>query len=94
MYNLQEEVKKYMEMIDPSSKGSFDFDDFLRFLSEVWIDKNWEMDIKVAFNVIDNDDSGTVSSQELSHVLTNLGERLTKKEIENIFREGDQLSIQ
>lgn len=90
MNPTEDQVKEYASKIDPDQDGQFQFDEFVVFLSKIWIDRDWELDIREAFQIFDDDDSGFVSSAELSHVLANLGERLTEKEIENIFAEGDK----
>lgn len=42
-----------------------------------------------SFRVFDKDGNGFISKAELSHVMTNLGERLTVKEVDNMIREAD-----
>ncbi|CAI9151080.1 unnamed protein product [Rangifer tarandus platyrhynchus] len=42
-----------------------------------------------AFRVFDKDGSGYISAAELSHVMTNLGEKLTDEEVDEMIREAD-----
>ena len=42
-----------------------------------------------AFRVFDKDANGYISSEELRHVMTNLGEKLTDQEVAEMIREAD-----
>jgi len=42
-----------------------------------------------AFKVFDRDGNGFISAAELRHVMTNLGEKLTDEEVDEMIREAD-----
>ena len=42
-----------------------------------------------AFRVFDKDGNGFISAAELRHVMTNLGEKLTDEEVDEMIREAD-----
>ena len=48
-----------------------------------------EEEIKEAFRVFDKDGNGFISAAELRHVMTNLGEKLTDEEVDEMIREAD-----
>jgi hypothetical protein len=48
-----------------------------------------EAELKDAFKVFDKDDNGFISAAELRHVMTNLGEKLTDDEVDEMIREAD-----
>ena len=48
-----------------------------------------EDEIKEAFRVFDKDGNGFISAAELRHVMTNLGEKLTDEEVDEMIREAD-----
>jgi calmodulin len=48
-----------------------------------------EEEFMEAFRGFDKDGSGFISAAELRHVLTNLGEKLTDEEIDEMIREAD-----
>ena len=52
-------------------------------------DTNTEKEILEAFKVFDSDGNGFISAAELRHVMTNLGERLTDEEADEMIREAD-----
>lgn len=41
------------------------------------------------FRVFDKNNDGLISSVELRHVMTNLGERLSEEEVDDMIREAD-----
>ncbi|KAL2535955.1 Calmodulin [Forsythia ovata] len=52
-------------------------------------DTDSEEELKEAFRVFDKDQNGFISAAELRHVMTNLGEKLTDDEVDEMIREAD-----
>ena len=52
-------------------------------------DTDSEEEIREAFRVFDKDGNGFISAAELRHVMTNLGEKLTDDEVDEMIREAD-----
>ena len=48
-----------------------------------------EEELREAFKVFDKDGNGFISADELRHVMTNLGEKLTDEEINEMIKEAD-----
>merc|ERR1712151_427786 len=48
-----------------------------------------EEELIEAFKVFDRDGNGFISAAELRHVMTNLGEKLTDEEVDEMTREAD-----
>jgi calmodulin len=48
-----------------------------------------EEELREAFKVFDKDGNGSISAAELRHVMTNLGEKLTDEEVDEMIREAD-----
>jgi calmodulin len=46
-------------------------------------------EIMEAFKVFDKDGNGFISAAELRHIMTNLGEKLTDEEVDEMIREAD-----
>ena len=45
--------------------------------------------MRSVFRVFDKDGNGYISAAELRHVMTNLGEKLTDDEVDDMIREAD-----
>ena len=52
-------------------------------------DEDYESELREAFKVFDRDGNGYISSQELRYVMTNMGEKLTEQEVEEMIKNGD-----
>ena len=52
-------------------------------------DSDEEQDIIEVFKVFDNDGNGYITAAELRHVMTNLEEKLTDDEIDEMINEAD-----
>ena len=48
-----------------------------------------ELEIKEAFRLFDQDGNGFISATELKTVMTNLGEKITDEEVDEMIREAD-----
>jgi calmodulin len=49
-----------------------------------------EAELRAAFRVFDKDDSGTIDTAELRHLMKSIGEDLTDEQIEEMIREADK----
>ena len=49
-------------------------------------DTDTEEELIEAFKVFDRDGNGLISAAELRHVMTNLGEKLTEEEVDEMIR--------
>ncbi|KAG4081654.1 calmodulin [Neocallimastix lanati (nom. inval.)] len=63
--------------------------EFLTMMARKMKDTDSEEEIKEAFKVFDKDGNGFISAAELRHVMTNLGEKLTDEEVDEMIREAD-----
>ena len=48
-----------------------------------------EKELKEAFRVFDRNGDGSISAKDLRHIMTNLGEKLTDEEVDEMIREAD-----
>ena len=75
--------------IDCDGNGTIDFPEFLTLFARKMKDTDSEEEILEAFKVFDKDGNGLISIEELKHVMTNLGEKLTDNEIEEMIASAD-----
>lgn len=76
--------------------GAIDFPEFLNLLARKMKETDTEEELVQAFKVFDRDgngndlcDLGFISAAELRHVMTNLGEKLTDEEVDEMLKEAD-----
>lgn len=71
------------------ANGTINFPEFLTMMACKVKDRDGKDEIKEALRVFDKDGNGFISSAELRHGITNLGEKLTEEEIDEMIREAD-----
>ncbi|KAF9368730.1 hypothetical protein CPB97_004299 [Podila verticillata] len=83
------DLQDMVNEVDADGNGTIDFPEFLTMMARKMVDTDSEEEIKEAFKVFDKDGNGFISAAELRHVLTNLGERLTDAEVDEMIHEAD-----
>mmetsp|Transcript_105 Transcript_105/g.437 ORF Transcript_105/g.437 Transcript_105/m.437 type:complete len:170 (-) Transcript_105:37-546(-) len=84
-----EELRAMVAEVDEDSSGRIEFPQFLKILALRLQSLDSEEEMREAFQVFDRDKNGSVSASELKHVMNNLGEPVTNKEVEEMIREAD-----
>ncbi len=85
----ERELQDMVTSVDSDSNGLIDFPEFLTLMSKKMTETAIEAEIQEAFSVFDMDRNGLISASELRHVMTNLGERLTDKQVDDMIKEAD-----
>jgi len=83
------ELQDMINEVDADGNGTIDFPEFLSLMARKMKDTDTEEELIEAFKVFDRDGSGFISAAELRHVMTNLGEKLTDEEVDEMIREAD-----
>jgi len=83
------ELQDMINEVDADGNGTIDFPEFLSLMAKKMKDTDSEEELKEAFKVFDKDGNGYISAAELRHVMTNLGEKLTDEEVDEMIREAD-----
>ncbi|WMV56542.1 hypothetical protein MTR67_049927 [Solanum verrucosum] len=83
------ELQDMINEVDADGNGTIDFPEFLNLTAGKMKDTNSEEELKEAFRVFDKDQNGFISAAELRHVMTNLGEKLTDEEVDEMIHEAD-----
>ena len=83
------ELQDMINEVDVDGNGTIDFPEFLSLMARKMKDTDTEEELIEAFKVFDRDGNGLISAAELRHVMTNLGEKLTDEEVDEMIREAD-----
>ncbi|XP_009329299.1 PREDICTED: calmodulin, striated muscle [Pygoscelis adeliae] len=83
------ELQDMVGEVDADGSGTIDFPEFLSLMARKMRDTDSEEEIREAFRVFDKDGNGYISAAELRHVMTNLGEKLTDEEVDEMIKEAD-----
>jgi len=71
------------------TEESIDFPEFLSLMARKMKDTDTEEELVDAFKVFDKDGSGFINAAELRHVMSNLGEKLSDEEFDEMVREAN-----
>mmetsp|Transcript_4993 Transcript_4993/g.10775 ORF Transcript_4993/g.10775 Transcript_4993/m.10775 type:complete len:150 (-) Transcript_4993:2102-2551(-) len=86
------EVKTVLKDVDPDGRGLLDFNEFMSVMSKDIKNFDNEADLRDAWKVFDKDSKGFISISELKHVLSNIGEKLSPEEMDDLVKEADPTS--
>eukprot|EP01114_Cavostelium_apophysatum_P005865 TRINITY_DN1702_c0_g1_i3.p1 TRINITY_DN1702_c0_g1~~TRINITY_DN1702_c0_g1_i3.p1 ORF type:complete len:160 (-),score=21.65 TRINITY_DN1702_c0_g1_i3:121-564(-) len=77
-------------LIDPTHSGLIDFDEFTKLvIKQMQQSIASEEEIINALRVFDKEHNNTISAAELRHIMSNMGEKLTDEEVDDMLRECD-----
>ncbi|XP_014278464.1 calmodulin [Halyomorpha halys] len=83
------ELRDMVSNVDQDGNGSIEFNEFLQMMSKKMKGAEGEDELKEAFRVFDKNNDGLISNSELRHVMTNLGEKLSDEEVDDMIKEAD-----
>ena len=75
--------------MDKDRNGKIDFDEFLDLIGGFTNQEKSTEDICDAFSAFDDNNNGTIDMEELRHALTNLGDKLTDEEMNELIKMAD-----
>ncbi|CAG8058633.1 unnamed protein product [Penicillium salamii] len=74
------ELQDIVDELDADRSGSIDFNEFLSMMVRKETETDADAEVRQAFNVFDQDGSGTINADELRPVMKSIGEDLTPAE--------------
>lgn len=83
------EILEMIKQVDKDRSGTINFSEFVALMEEKMKTVDTEEDVRDAFRVFDVNGNGQISAHELRHVATNLGEKLTEEEANEMIRVAD-----
>ena len=86
----QAEIVDMANEIDADGDGMIDFYEFVMLMSRQMRDVDSKEAIVEAFKIFDLDGDGFITHDELRHMMTGMGEKLTHSEVDEIIKQADQ----
>ncbi|KAF3818656.1 hypothetical protein GH733_012073 [Mirounga leonina] len=83
----KEEIKRMIAEIDKEGIGTITFEDFFAIMSS---EKDEKEEILKAFKLFDDDDTGSITLNNIKRVAKELGENLTDDELQEMLDEADR----
>ncbi|KAJ8308951.1 hypothetical protein KUTeg_013825 [Tegillarca granosa] len=83
------ELDEMISSVDADDSGTIDFPEFCLMMVKRMKVHGTEIEIKDAFRVFDRDGNGYIAADELRQVMTNLGEKMSNEEAEEMIAEAD-----
>jgi calmodulin len=78
-------MQAFIAEVDVDNSGSMDFSEFMKLMiKQESVELDVVKDIVNAFRVFDKDNTGFITVDELKNVMTNVGEKLTDDELEEM----------
>jgi len=81
------ELLDMVNEVDADGNGNVDFPEFCTLMGRKMKDTDSEEELKEAFRVFDNG-SGSISATEFRHIMSNLGEKISDEEMDEMLREA------
>jgi calmodulin len=84
-----DEVDLMMKLADGDNSGKIDFWEFCTLMAHKMGDTNPDATLRKAFEVFDDDRSGTISSTEIRQVMREMGEQVDEEDMDDLMRSMD-----
>lgn len=85
----QAEINAIIKEVDPDSRGIINLPEFLSVMARDLKNYNSEQDLRNAWKVFDREGKGVLTAAELRHILSSIGEKLSKEELDDLMKEAD-----
>merc|ERR1711904_698278 len=87
---MADELRKMIGDVDDDGSGQIEFEEFLKMMAIKILNKNPEEEMLKAFAMYDDDETGKITFKNLKRVATELGERLSNEELQEMIDEADR----
>ncbi|GMI86452.1 centrin2, CALMODULIN20, CENTRIN 1 [Hibiscus trionum] len=76
--------------VDKDGSGGIDFDEFVFMMTTKIGERDTKEELMKAFHIIDQDNNGKISAQDIERIANELGVNLTQKDIQDMIGEADR----
>jgi calmodulin len=83
------ELQRMMKQVDENGDNEIDFDEFLVLMSSNKSSIDPDSELRAAFAVFDEDNSGSISRKEMKKLMKKLGQALSDEELDAMMEEVD-----
>ncbi|XP_052273949.1 calmodulin-beta-like isoform X2 [Dreissena polymorpha] len=86
----EQELRDMINEVDMDGSQTIDFGEFCMMMLKRMNESNEDEELLDAFKVFDKDGNGYITADELKKVMTNLGEKMTDEEVQEMLNEADE----
>jgi len=83
------DVQEMIDRVDKNGDNEIDFNEFIELMRHRIANNDPDFELKLAFEAIDTDNSGTISVEELKGLMAKVNQHLSEEEIIAIMSEVD-----
>merc|ERR1712007_259215 len=84
------EIEKMISEVDDDGSGSTGLDEFMRMMANKMLNKDPMEEIKKAFELMDEDKTGSISVDNLKRIANMLGEKLSDEDLQDQIAMADR----
>ena len=85
----QDEILRIIMELDPQNTGSIDYENFADLIQSKMNEREEIDQIRMAFDMLDDDKTGKITFANLKRVAKDLGETLSDQELHEMINEAD-----
>lgn len=83
------ELQEMIDECDKDGSGTIELTEFIAMMQRLRKHSDEESELREAFKVFDKNRDGLLSAEEVRYVMTNLGEKMTDDEVEDMIHDAD-----
>jgi centrin-1 len=86
----KDEIQKMINDVDTDGSGQIEWEEFLKMMTVKILNRDPLEEIRKAFKLFDDDNTGKITFKNLKRVAKELGEKITDEELQEMIDEADR----
>ncbi|KAG7035213.1 putative calcium-binding protein CML20, partial [Cucurbita argyrosperma subsp. argyrosperma] len=86
----EEQIRQMIADVDKDGSGAIDYDEFEYMMTAKIGERDTKEELMKAFHIIDHDNNGKISGDDIKRIAKELGEAFTDKDIQDMIEEADR----